>query len=394
MKTLFTFALAFLISNVALAGTFTNGSDFTSDNENVWFLGLEPIEYCIERSPQFRIPHDRAREIVREAFADWRAFFIKYGLDQLKFEGIAKGRSLGIAIDAKEVAACTKPATQVRFLFGVDSLESLDARRSHPSALALSIRGAYDHTTFRNGGQLWFRNWLDWNETKLKHIVLHEIGHVFGMPHDSVYVMEKQAADFAALLASTDRTLGQIESPTWPYRLRAGDTVDFTTDGRKDKRFEPNFLLVFIQNLLGFERDGWHSVQLRARDADTAVPMWKLDVTFRERGTGKELTLGGQFFIRGEPIRSPKGLRGPELYTRYDCRNCASGTHMDLHYLDPLPSGLEAEGSFTHPVTKVVYPAILDDRKGAFLRIFVTERKQWWTVDNYNAVLGGRERTP
>src|SRR5207245_511209 len=74
--------------------------------------------------------------------------------------------------------------------------------------------------------------------------LLHQLGHVFGMPHNSVFVMDEHVAGTFFETESqvpferdwyADPILpflfGHIESPSWPYRWREGESLELTFNG-------------------------------------------------------------------------------------------------------------------------------------------------------------------
>ena len=221
MKLLCLFVLSLsliIVSPIAFAGISTNGSVLTLEENNVWFLGSKPIEYCIENNN--RVPTTKIREIVRTSIRQWQQFFKKYELDKKEFQNLAGFRNLKVALQMHEVATCTKPSEQLRFLFGVETNEVFQALAKDEGALALATRGDYDHVTYRNGGQIYVGSFEN-DAVKIHQMVLHELGHIFGMAHDSVSVMDSRLAYQILERRSPPPSFGVIETPRWPYRALA-----------------------------------------------------------------------------------------------------------------------------------------------------------------------------
>ncbi len=378
---LMTFALLLTFAPFgALAGHSTNGGVFTLDSDNVWFLGDAPIEYCVTNSPHFSFSRDELRAIASESLRAWKSFFEEYRLDKESFTGIPLHNQLRLSLSFREVETCNKPDEQLHFAFGTQTPLIKKALESQESALGLSVRGDYNHESFRNGGSVWFRA-TKYTEGELKHLVLHELGHVFGMEHDSVYVMDRHIADYLQSGGRYRSMLGLIESSAWPYRFEPGDLIDFTEGGREKYRYEPNFLLVFLREIIGFDRNNNHSVKLRyvSNEELTRAAVFKLSLL--EFETGKSTEMSGTFSLRPLAGTQTVGFRGPVLYTRFQCDHCSSGAYHTRKYLDRVPAGLEAYGSFN--LNGVVMPALLEQKKGAYLKVFVPQRNAWWTVENY-----------
>lgn len=305
------FLFLFLAAGPAFSSGFsTNGGTPSADQGNVWFLGEEPVEYCVEslRSEN----RSAAAAMVREAIDDWIAFFHKYELDQFSFGALAGKPGLKLALNFREVEKCTRPEHQIRFLFGVKTPEVERALETEVNAFGLALRRPYDHQTYRTGGQVYLRE-LHFTGSRLKHLILHELGHVFGMEHDSVFVMDERVVDLVRGLTNSYTELGKIESTTWPYRLQEKQRIDFSANGRKEGRYEPNFVIVFLRDLFGFPKDGFHSAGLDLSFEGGPAPSWL--ASFRFEGT--------------------------------------------------------------------TYPAVLEQRKGLILRIYVPQVDMWWSTENY-----------
>ena len=378
------FAVLMFLTAQARAGISTNGTSFVVDQNNVWNLGAAPVEYCVDTHRGFPLSRETTRRIVRESFDDWRKFFVKHGLDRMEFDQLPGGRALGLSLEFREVESCGESSERIRFVFGAITPEISKALEHQEHALGLTIRGDYDHESLRNGGIVWVRS-SPISESAYKHLILHEVGHVFGMEHDSVYVMDSKTAENVSLRQRNQILLGQIESPTWPYRLRDGDTIDFTFIGRKSGNYEPNFLLPFLRETIEFAREGFHGVTLSVKARQGMAAAWDLKLAFKELDSGREAAFEGAFGIRPMVQNLVRGTRGPVLYTKWSCSACSPSGLSYARYLDPRPSGLAADGYFKR--NGRVYPASLTptggQHGGLSLKMFVPEKSGWWTVDGY-----------
>ena len=180
------------------------GNNIYSDFDNPWFLGEEAIEYCIDSSNDFPIKKEVIKDIIKESFNDWKQVFQRYGLYRTNLPGIFKdNKKRSITVDAREVETCTNPKKQLRFNIGIINKEINEYFISHSKqSIGLAIRKDYDHKDFRTGGIIWVapKNWIGryagngvdlkefpiWNKrSQFKAIILHELGHVFGIPSPS-----------------------------------------------------------------------------------------------------------------------------------------------------------------------------------------------------------------
>jgi hypothetical protein len=385
------FLFAVLLSVAAYAGHSSNGGALSIDNDNVWFLGDQPVEYCVEIDPAFKVSHVAVRKMVRESISDWKRFFNFYGLDEMSFPGTVNGKKLKLALNFVEVSACTQPLSQIRFNFGGMPQEVKDALKYEEGAIGLTTRPDYNHTTYRTGGIVWFRQWT-YSVDELRHFVLHEIGHVFGMKHDSVHVMDAMVAERIINHSIPENLLGKIESSVWPYRFDPGNVVDFTESGRNVVEglvAEPNSLISAFFDLVEFSRGNSHLAGLTTeqniatRNDGSGVQSFNVALSIHELVTQVQLHFAGKFYLGTEVPNTVRGVRGPVLNTSWDCSRCVSKRETVVHHLDARSSQMTAHGSFTR--MGVVYPAVITHDKGMVLKVFIPEKNRWWTTEDYTA---------
>lgn len=184
------------------------GGEQVTAEINPWRVGPGPIEYCIERAADFPQSKQVLSELVAETFSDWEAFFAKYQMNR-PFQGnVAEVPKVTLPPSAREVPSCTDVKTQIRFLFGVKSNEALRYKSRYADrVIGFAHRTNYDKSTFQGSGVVWIsphnfyedhtgsltNTFPDWTwRASLKHQLLHEVGHVFGMPHNSTWVMDAE----------------------------------------------------------------------------------------------------------------------------------------------------------------------------------------------------------
>jgi len=194
------------------------GGDPMAEN-NPWFLGDQPIEYCVRIASGFPIASDQVRKTIQAAFQEWEQTLGRYGLRGQAFAGqFSDGVKRGLTVKAVEVPKCTRPDQQLEFKIGVMDQEVNKHFQAHSKrTVGLAKRRAYNHKTFRTGGFIWIapQNWIgptpnpvpnpvsntisvfpDWTkENWFKAMLLHEIEHVFGVPHVNGTVMDENIFD-------------------------------------------------------------------------------------------------------------------------------------------------------------------------------------------------------
>jgi hypothetical protein len=370
---------ALLFSLPVFAGISTNGASFAVDQDNAWFLGNETIGYCIEQSPQFPISREKVRELVAESFQDWTGFFKKYGLDQMTFSDLSKGRTLKVDLNFAYRPSCMNQDVYLEFKVGISDADVDQALEFQDSALALVVRGDYDHKTYFNSGTLWFRTWPYSSPAEFKHVVLHEIGHVMGMEHNSVHVMDENLANRLQSGGVREVAFGQIESPTWKYRFQSQDVADFTFNAKNN--VEPNAALGPLKAILGFPEGGSHSLKLEITETNPAIHSGKIGLVFTDKQSGRAETFNGLFFAHKLTSNGVRGVSGPILYTKWFCTACGADGMNLKKYLDTRASLNEADGSFIYKGK--IYPAVIEQRKGLILRMFIPEKGIWWSTEPY-----------
>lgn len=225
-------------------GTEHHGTGGDPDRDNSWFLGDEPVTYCVEVAPGSLFEKTVYERTARAAFDDWKAFFLHYGYDEKTIGGppwafrFPDGKPRRLSLDFQVAATCNDPVHQVRIVFS--EKPPITPRFETPSGFRYGAvsRGPYDSDTYRTGGTVWVHSGKrprgpSLREESIKHILLHELGHVFGMRHNETWVMHAFADEDtfgrkASMVGrSYDPYLGKIERPGWKFRWEPGDEVDF-----------------------------------------------------------------------------------------------------------------------------------------------------------------------
>lgn len=391
-----------------------NGGDFLMQENNIWFLGDQPVTFCLKRSEQYPFTLEELRELVRESLEDWNQFFKKYGMDKRELEAVSeRGNERFLFWDQKprkmsltftEGMNCPwdqngeNVGNNLYFLFETsNNIVSSYRQFSTEHALGVAVRKKFDHQTYRNGGYVWLANFTR-DRQRLKHMLLHELGHVFGMVHDSVFVMNENAAVEVELKEHLNSEyFGRIESGSWPYRTRPGEELILTSNrGRifprrstpenplcQRENFVPNRTLPpAILDWAGLPRQGHHQIKLLVHPSSRPGPDdFQLELSVEDLFTGKITSLKGEF--NSLPAGKWELTGGPSLFTRWKREGVPHASPWAPFawrraILDSVPPLFPARGRFHHERKKMAARISVD--KGPVIEIFIPELNRWWVL--------------
>lgn len=353
----------------------THGGKITTDEDNVWFLGDAPIPLCFYRDPQYNYSKDEIVSLVEESFRNWRKFFERNSLDQ-KLEGFQDGRARAISTEVVWQKNCESRPDQLLVIFGPSPVPNPAAIDSQ---FGFAARGPYDHQSFRTGGVIWIKKGIS-SRLKLKALILHELGHIFGMKHNSVFVMDEKIAD--RLSNVEDPFFGQIESAHWPYTLKAGDTIDWTytsqCNGVAGYATVRNELSSALATRLGIQSDDCFKLTAKYLKRQ-GVKRQSLELTF-ETLAGIPQTFTGKFESH---VRAATSFsKGPTVYTQW--RVTGSNGQDLLRWsrknFDSTPYLFPLQGAFSMDSGEIPekFPALIEMDRGPQLSLFISATNQWW----------------
>lgn len=221
-------ALSFCVSSAfAGAGSGGGGADLPDYSKSAaWFLGSQPIRYCIQVSSDFGLSESALRTEIQKAFQNWSNY--------IDVKHVNKGRPTEDAIDVNVSYQQKCDGNEnLRFYFGVDAPEVLKAREGYDRPLAFSYHEGYDYDQGWTKGAafVWFANahtvypqnsFPEWTDTGLlSAVLLHEVGHICGNEHVHGTIMDSEIGEmvrdaFAQGVSSSEMPRG--DQP-WMHRV-------------------------------------------------------------------------------------------------------------------------------------------------------------------------------
>lgn len=224
-------------SAFALGGMTSSGGDYKAmDWESAWFLGAQPISYCIEIAPKEKLTLDQAKADFESVVKTWK----DYRADRRRRQ--TPGQELNFNF---QFETCSTD-TQLKIYVGLSNSETDRGKALYQNPYAFSYRTSYDATTGLGQGYIWLapsgsivrlggtNGFPNWSVPSTFHgMLLHEMGHVYGSGHIDGTIME---ADLVSKLQSAD-------SPN-PYWAAGGKMYMTNIDHHRflllnwDSRFE------------------------------------------------------------------------------------------------------------------------------------------------------------
>lgn len=409
MKRLFSLLLIVLCPIAFPGGSEGHSAGKKWDADNPWFLGDEAASYCLEISKDTRYSRTELQQMVRESFDDWKKFFVKYGYDKLYLGKDVKfmdGKLRRLTLDFSEIPRCDKPDEQLRIVFS--KTPAIPVVQEAPSGLNLgaAIRGPYNHTTYRTGGEVWIDNRTDSFRKPpmdaIKNIVLHELGHVFGMRHNEVFVMYENAASLSYEKNSMidgvyEPCIGKIELPGWKFRQpRRDDTIYFpygkahtfeAWEKSKDDPF-PN-QRDFCSMLLNDKNKKCEiGVRMRfdglgpySKYFEGSMKYFTLLLKVQDTATKKveSLALEGEFDpyeLESLGMSIDEAAPGPAVATRWQ-------NYRPIASFYPMRPILPASGYLTYKGTRL--PTVIDQGKGTNMKIWLPNPGFWYHFQGFDS---------
>jgi hypothetical protein len=400
-----------------------NGGGFGEVSNNIWFIGQTEIPYCIQTSPDYPFSKKNVEEVIIKSLTKWKNFFKKYDLLKNKLVGdyefdklnnikFLDGKNRGINFNFVKKEKCeSQSGNELQFLFGLENEVITNYKKfsmDHPFGLA--VRESYNHADFTHKGIVWIDKFTK-DEKELKHIVLHELGHVFGMKHNSVYVMDEKVAELLTKNRKFQSSyLGNIESDSWIYDLKKGSSVVLTSaKGRRmhsrrrnvlrraDKICEKETYQLnsklprFVRKELLIPAIGCHEIVLKLENDTRAYPMMN-NRRGRHRRKAKAFNLkinldnGYSTGLNGSFKRTEgqrPEMKGPGVMTKviFDKGDRKKKLIHKLT-LEKTASKFPLTGNFI--LNNQFIPAKISSSKGLVIELNFPRTGRWWTLKTSN----------
>ncbi len=397
-------AQSLLASDGGWSGT-GGGSASTFADPNPWFLGLDSIPYCLISTPGAVPNQDILKMMIKRSSNKWSDFYRRYNLNRtlgeqtrlIFIDKIDRAISLEFqpATDCVEVEKYCSPQSsesefcykavqeKVLFLVGEPNQPVKDYLKVNSNLKGVSLRTAYNHSSYRTGGIVWVGKMARKEWSSYSHMLLHEMGHVVGMKHDSCWVMATDVSDYANAWDGIGE-LGNIESENWPYSFVIDQKIVFTDRKLpfKDSRpgFYPNKYLFFnLLDELGLDKDG--STQILGEVLSANPQSLKLKIIFNEFPSGKSLEWVGDLYEKNFGGYFPLT---PSLYTKLYSPS-DQNLPADLNQL-PMRTVQLTSGWTSDNLQGVLtsngkqYPVTLDRKRGMIFSMYFENSRKWLTV--------------
>lgn len=190
---LFTLAFLFSIKVFAQGGWVSSGGELIKDARNPWFVkNTVSVKWCLQVDPKsISINETQISEAVVDALAYWKDEFTRASL----FGTLPGSFALGTQVFTK--VSCSDPQLDLRIIFGSSLLtpEEIKHLKDPNQFIGVTVRTDYDAVLLKGKGFIFFSGDVGgsakspllenvWMRGKiLRYAMMHELGHVFGLPH-------------------------------------------------------------------------------------------------------------------------------------------------------------------------------------------------------------------
>lgn len=206
-------SLQTLASGVDSSGGIKNPAHFLQDPDSIftWFLGNDPVKYCIKRNSNFLYSQDQLNDMIQEAVKQWKNYIAASDESNGGFPDGPSGFQMAGSSDLFQTdfnfqfTPICQGNEDIIFYFGIVDSHAAAILGSDLEDISAAIRESYNELTGRARGVVYFApnnakskghslskdELPDWRfEPNLYGALLHELGHVFGGSHMSGTIMD------------------------------------------------------------------------------------------------------------------------------------------------------------------------------------------------------------
>jgi hypothetical protein len=369
-----------------------NGGDFGEVNDNIWFIGKKPIKYCIQSSEDYFSNRSELENLLETSLSKWHSFFLKYNLlGNLNSSKISHSRrhstefidGLDRGANFKFEFSNTCKGSDLQFFFGITNQVIKDYKKfetEHPFGFA--IRKSYDHENFANSGIIWIENLK--STKKIEHTLLHELGHIFGMKHDSVYIMR---STMAVEMEGNAITENEIEIKSWPYRFLDNSSLQLYPEmtnrrGQKNCKLAGSFqagrAAQFYSSFTPVKANDCLILEIKSLGS-TKKKGIIFEFTLENISTNLKTKAVGNFKSKRKVLGKSKG---PGVFTQLATKTPRGNKLIWKKIFSDKKENYELSGSFK--IKNKVIPAKLIQDKGATLDLYISYSDDWMTLKSSN----------
>lgn len=216
-KFLFFYVLLFLSFSFASGGGWiSSGGEIFKNGKNPWFVkNTSDVKYCVEFSgEEFSISKEDSLKLIEQALSYWKAELD--GASALDIANLPGPQSVAFVDLATQnfhfQTNCTADADLI-FKFGYKTLDATEITylKDPGKFLGVTIRKDYDEQQLKGKGIIYISGDKGtnaysslsgefvseaWRYPKLlEYAIIHELGHVFGLPHSGSGLMSEEFLD-------------------------------------------------------------------------------------------------------------------------------------------------------------------------------------------------------